>query len=149
MSRFTFRVGSSLVIGTLTTVAMVGTSKDPVDASCGWAYTVQEGIGGVTGSVLARHTFRSDFCWTATSTSDGANTLHTTDEVGWTSLPLSVSTQGNTMAPVGPNHIGTAYAKAEFCVAGPLGGCSVSDTYIMHVLEPNGLVRKTIPAWDV
>jgi hypothetical protein len=138
-----------IALGGLAALGGVGGSDAAASSGCGWAYTVQEGIGGVTGSVLARHTLQSDFCWTDDATSDGANTLHTTDEVGWTSLPLSVTTQGNTMAKVGPQHIGTAYAKAEFCIAGPLGGCSVSDTYIKHTLLPNGMVNKTVPAWSV
>jgi hypothetical protein len=128
-------------------LAVVGGT--PASAACGWAYTKQEGKGGVSGSVLARHYFQTDNCWSSTKTSDGAVTLHYTEEVGWTKIQMSVSTSGNSMSKVGPNYIGTANAKAEYCVLGLLGGCSTKETYIKHTLKPGGLVSKTVPSWNL
>jgi hypothetical protein len=145
LRRFITLVSSTL----LAAGALLALDATPVHAGCGWAYTVQEGKGGLTGSVLARHKFQSNYCWTRTTTSDASNTLHTAEEVGWTSFPMSVSTQGNSVSKWGSSYIATGYARAEVCVLGPFGACSTHDTYIQHTLKPNGMVAKSVPKWSV
>jgi|SRR5215207_10715249 len=145
LRRFVTLVGSTLLAAS----TLLALDAAPVHAGCGWAYTVQEGKGGITGSVLARHKFQSNYCWTRYTTSDASNTLHTAQEVGWTSFPMSVSTQGNTVWKWGTSYIATGYARAEVCLFGTLGGCSTHDTYIQHTLKPNGIVSKSVPKWSV
>jgi hypothetical protein len=145
LRRFVMLVGSTLLAAS----TLLALDAAPVQAGCGWAYTVQEGRGGVTGSVLARHKFQSNYCWTTYSTSDASNTLHTAQEVGWTSFPMSVSTQGNSVSKWGSSYIATGYARAEVCIFGTFGGCSTHNTYIQHTLKPNGMVSKSVPKWSV
>ena len=132
-------------IAAASAVAVFAPGAGHLDAACGYAYTKQEGKGGVTGSVTARHYLRSDYCWTSTSVSSGANTMHRVEEVGWTAWMLDVESNGDSISKIDTKYRAIAYA---YCKVSYKAGSRRVDTYITHELKPGGLVGKVVPSWS-
>ena len=112
-------------------IVTVGTATHVAGARCWPAYTKQEGKGGVSGSVTARHLMRSDHCRTASNVSDRGISLHYAEEVGWTSWLMDVGPDGKSIDKIGTKNraVGDALwggdAGAE--PARSLGGGEIID----------------------
>ena len=132
-------------IAAASALAILAPTPHSAQAACGYTYTKQEGKGGVSGAVTARHYLRSDYCWTSTSVSSGSNTMHRVEEVGWTSWMLDVESNGNSISKIGTKYraIGYAYCKVSYGL-----GTRRVDTYITHELKPGGVIGKVVPAWS-
>jgi hypothetical protein len=129
--------------------AVIGTTGvASADPGCGWANQTQSADAATI--VTARHILQSNYCWSDSDTSDGANTVHVAYEVGWTSFGTEVTTEGDTIDKVGPSYIATGYAKAEVC-GGPLsiGACLTFNTFMQFSLDPSGHVGLDVPEWNM
>lgn len=145
------RLGIILVVlASLLVPVLPSQEADAATWKCGWAQTQRYGVGSVTGTNLAVHFMRSDYCWTTTSTKDGAITDHRAWAMGWTQWAMEVNVTGKNANKVGQTYHHVGYAQAKACITGKLGLiCGKSDHYIKHYLKPNGKVSKENPSWNV
>jgi hypothetical protein len=136
---------TALAVSSLAVVGTTGVAS--ADPGCGWATHTQEGIGTMSGAVLARHTFQSNYCWSDSDTSDGFNAVHTTEEVGYLEIPMSVTTTGENINKWGASYVSVGNASMEVCLAFGISGCGTANTYVQHTLDPSGVTTTGATPW--
>ena len=139
-----------VTLATLVPLAAISSSEAEAASGCKTLTTTQNGIGGVTGSVLARHVQTSQWCYSGTDAYSGGITVHTADAVGWTQLLLTVSKDGSSEVKVGTSRVHTTYAKAKVCLTGPLNiVCSTKNANIKQTLKKDGSWSRTSSSWNL